>query len=139
MGRIAVDMIFRDLYIGRWHACFIFAPDGYDDNAILDILYDLDASDYILVKAEKKMREGRPNEGFTFANSRMKEALVVIGPSTSGAEFVNTLSHEIYHLSVAVAKSLGLDLEGEQAAYIEGDAMGDFIELVCQFGCDKCN
>ena len=132
-------MIFRDLYIGRWHACFIFAPDGYDDNAILDILYDLDASDYILVKAEKKMREGRPNEGFTFANSRMKEALVVIGPSTSGAEFVNTLSHEIYHLSVAVAKSLGLDLEGEQAAYIEGDAMGDFIELVCQFGCDKCN
>ena len=132
-------MIFRDLYIGRWHACFIFAPDGYDDNTILDILYDLDASDYILVKAEKKMREGRPNEGFTFANSRMKEALVVIGPSTSGAEFVNTLSHEIYHLSVAVAKSLGLDLEGEQAAYIEGDAMGDFIELVCQFGCDKCN
>lgn len=132
-------MIYRDLYIGRWHALFVFAPDGYDDNAILDILYDLDASDYILVKAEKKMREGRPNEGFTFANSRMKEALVVIGPSTSGAEFVNTLSHEIYHLSVAVAKSLGLDLEGEQAAYIEGDAMGDFIELVCQFGCDKCN
>ena len=132
-------MIFRDLYIGRWHACFIFAPDGYDDNAILDILYDLDASDYILVKAEKKMREGRPNEGFTFANSRMKEALVIIGPSTSGAEFVNTLSHEIYHLSVAVAKSLGLDLEDEQPAYIEGDAMGDFIELVCQFGCDKCN
>ena len=117
----------------------MFAPDGYDDNAILDILYDLDATDYILVKAEKKMREGRPNEGFTFANSRMKEALVVIGPSTSGAEFVNTLSHEIYHLSVAVAKSLGLDLEGEQAAYMEGDAMGDFIELVCQFGCDKCN
>lgn len=132
-------MIYRDLYIGRWHALFVFAPDGYDDNAILDILYDLDASDYILVKAEKKMREGRPNEGFTFANSRMKEALVVIGPSTSGAEFVNTLSHEIYHLSVAVAKSLGLDLEGEQTAYIEGDAMGDFIELVCQFGCDKCN
>ena len=132
-------MIYRNLHIGRWHALFVFAPDGYDDNAILDILYDLDATDYILVKAEKKMREGRPNEGFTFANSRMKEALVVIGPSTSGAEFVNTLSHEIYHLSVAVAKSLGLDLEGEQAAYMEGDAMGDFIELVCQFGCDKCN
>lgn len=132
-------MIYRELYIGRWHVCFIFAPNGYDDNAILDILYDLDASDYILVKAGKKLREARPNEGFTFANQAMKEALVVIGPTTSGAEFVNTLSHEIYHLSIAISKRLGIDLEGEEPAYIGGNAMGDFIELVCQFGCERCN
>ena len=132
-------MLYRDLYIGRWHACFVFAPDGYDDNAILDMLYDLDASDYILVKVGKKLRENRPNEGFTYANSVMKEALVVIGPTTSGAEFQDTFSHEIHHLAVAIAKSLGIDLESETPAYVAGDSTRELADVVCLLGCEKCN
>lgn len=132
-------MIYRDLYIGRWHVCFIFAPDGYDDNAILDMLYDLDASDYILVKAGKKMREGRPNEGFTFSNREMKKALVVIGPTTSGAEFQDTLTHELHHLAVVIADSLGIDLESETPAYLSGDSARELSDIVCWLGCDRCN
>lgn len=132
-------MIYRDLYIGRWHVCFVFAPEGYDDNAILDMLYDLDASDYILVKAGKKMREGRPNEGLTFVNSSMKKALVVIGPSTSGAEFQDTLVHEIHHLAVAISESLGIDLDGESPAYLSGDSARELADVVCFLGCERCN
>lgn len=128
-------MIYRELYVGRWHVCFIFAPNGYDDNAILDILYDLDASDYILVKAGKKLREARPNEGFTFTNPQMKEALVVIGPTTSGAEFKDTLIHELHHLAVAVADSLGVDLESETPAYIAGDSARELSDVICSLGC----
>lgn len=130
-------MIYRELYIGRWHVCFIFAPNGYDDNAILDLLYDLDASDYILVKAGKKLGEARPNEGFTFTNGGMREALVVIGPSTSGKEFINTFVHEIKHLSVAIADGLGLDIRGEGAAYLAGDAAGELVDVVCLLGCGR--
>ena len=132
-------MLRRELYIGQWHAYFIFAHDRYDDNAILDMLYDLDASDYILVKAGKKMREGRPNEGFTFANPRLKEALVVIGPTTSGAEFKDTLIHEIHHLAVAIADSLGYDLDSETPAYISGDSARELSDVICWLGCEKCN
>lgn len=132
-------MIYRNIKIGRWHVCFIFAPNGYDDNAILDILYDLDASDYILVKAGKKLREARPNEGFTFTNPQMKEALVVIGPTTSGEEFQDTLVHELHHLAVAVAESLGVDLESETPAYIAGDFAKKLSHIVCLLGCGKCN
>lgn len=126
----------RNIKIGRWNVCFIFAPNGYDDNAILDILYDLDASDYILVKAGKKLREARPNEGFTFANQAMREALVVIGPTTSGAEFKDTLIHELHHLAVAVADSLGVDLNGETPAYIAGDSARELSDIICSLGCD---
>lgn len=132
-------MIYRELYIGRWHVCFIFASDGYDDNAILDILYNLDASDYIIVKAGQKLREARPNEGFTFANQAMKEALVVVGPTTSGAEFKDTLIHELHHLAVAVADSLGVDLDGETPAYIAGDSARELSDVICSLGCDKCH
>lgn len=131
-------MIFRDLYIGRWHACFVFAPDGYDDNAILDILYDLDASDYILVKAEKKMREGRPNEGFTFANPAMKEAVVVIGPTTSGKQFQNSMAHEIDHLSDNIAEWYGVKNHPEGTSYLTGDTTMALADIICRLGCDRC-
>ena len=131
-------MILRDLYIGRWRVLFVFATDGYDDNLILDTLYDLDASDYILVKAGQKMREGRLDEGFTYANRMTREALVVIGPTSSAAQFQNTLVHEIHHLAVAVADSLGVDLDGETPAYIAGDSAMGLAEVVCRLGCDRC-
>ncbi|MBR5660589.1 MAG: hypothetical protein IKW99_03470 [Bacteroidales bacterium] len=132
-------MIHRELMIGRWHVYFIFAPDGYDDNTILDLMYDLDAPDYILVKAGKKMRRNRPNEGFTYSNEETREAVVVIGHTTSGKEFVNTLVHEIKHLSVAIADSLGLDMRGEAPAYIAGDSAEELAGIICELGCDKCN
>lgn len=132
-------MIYRDLTIGRWHVFFIFAPDGYDDNAVLDIMYDLDAPDNILVKAAKKMRKDKPNEGFTYTNEEMREAVVVIGRTTSGREFVNTLVHEVQHLAVAIAKSLHLGLEGEGPAYIIGDSAEALADVVCSLGCPGCN
>ena len=132
-------MIYRELGIGRWRVYFIFAPDGYDENGVLGLMYDLDAPDHILVKAGRKMRGGSPNEGFTYSNQETREAVVVIGPATSGREFVNTFVHEIKHLSVAIADSLGLDLRGEAPAYIAGDAAEALAGIVCELGCDKCN
>ena len=66
---------------------FFFCPDGYDENEILDLMYDLDADNYNLVKASKKMRKAKLNEGFTFTNPAIKEAVVVIGPTSSGKQF----------------------------------------------------
>ena len=125
--------------IGRWRIHFIFAPDGYDENVILDIMYDLDSPDYILVQAGRKMRRNKPNEGFTYTNSSIKEAVVVIGHTTSGEEFVNTLVHEIKHLSVAIADSLGLDLRGEAPAYLAGDSARDLADIICKLGCPSCH
>jgi len=131
-------MIYRELYIGRWQVYFIFATEGYDVNPILDIMYDLDAPDYILVKAAKKMEKAKLNEGFTFSNGEMRKALVVIGPTTSGKEFVDTLTHEIHHVAVAIAKSLGVDLEGETPAYLSGDSARELAGVICKLGCDHC-
>lgn len=131
-------MIYRKLNIGRWVAHFFFAPDGYDEETVLDLLYDLDASDYILVKAGRKMRANRPNEGFTFANEDVREAVILIGHTTSGAEFLDTLVHEIKHLAVYIADSLGLDLKGEGPAYLAGDSARELADIICRLGCPNC-
>lgn len=144
----------RVLRIGRWVVDFIFAPRGYDIDGILACLYDCGASRHIMYKAEDLMMgcemefasEGPDglmyecgfNQGFTFSNSARERAVVVIGPTTSGAEFQDTLVHEIHHLAVAIGNHLGFDLMGEGPAYLSGDTMRELADIVCHLGCDHC-
>jgi hypothetical protein len=131
-------MIRRDLYIGRWAVHFFFCPDGYDENEILDLMYALDADDYNLVKASKKMRKGRLNEGFTFTNPEIKEAIVVIGPTTSGKQFQNSISHEIDHLSDDIARWYGIKKYKEGTSYLTGDTTMALADIICRLGCGHC-
>lgn len=131
-------MTYRLLRIGSWRCHFFFTKYGYEEEDILDLLYDLDAPDDILVSVSRKMRAGRKNEGFTYSNQMTHDAVIVIGPTTSGAEFVDTLVHEVHHLAVAIASSLGIDLESESPAYISGDSARELADVICRMGCREC-
>jgi len=88
------------------------------------------------VKNTKNTNTLRP--GFTYSNGIVFRAVVCIGPTSSGAEFQNTLVHEIHHLAVAIASGIGVDLESETPAYLAGDTMREFADVVCHLGCDHC-
>lgn len=138
MDRFDLAMIHEELSIGKWHIDFLFAPKGYDTEEALMYLYDADATDDILVRAYHILEDGDDNTGFTYTNSDMKSAVVVIGPTTSGAEFVNSLVHEIYHIATAIAGSIGYDLRGENPAYMIGDSAMELAQVICDLGCDEC-
>lgn len=89
-------------------------------------------------EAEELMSEGGYNTGFTYANPGIHRAVVVVGPTTSGAEYIDTLVHEIHHLAVAIASELGIDLESETPAYLAGDSARALAEVVCELGCEHC-
>lgn len=72
------------------------------------------------------------------SNPMNHEAAIVIGPTTSGAEFVDTLVHEVHHLAVAIASSLGIDIESETPAYISGDSARELADVICRMGCGNC-
>lgn len=131
-------MIHRELKIGRWLVEFLFATGKYDVKEISEALYDAGASIMVLRQSEDLMWMCEYNCGFTFANPKTHRAVVVIGPTTSGAEFQDTFVHEIHHLAVAIADELGVDLEGESPAYLAGDAARDLAEVVCELGCSHC-
>lgn len=132
-------MISRTIIIGRWVVDFIFAKKGYDIDGVLADLYDCGASDFAMEQAEDLMLTCEYNCGFTFANPEKKRALVVIGPTTSGAEFTDTLVHEVHHLAVAIAAELGIDLESESPAYLAGDAARELADVICELGCSHCH
>jgi hypothetical protein len=104
-------MIRRALMIGRWVVDFLFATRRYDIDGVIACLYDAGAPDYIIDEAEDLMLSCDYNCGFTYTNQKKRRAVVLIGPTTSGDEFQNSLVHEIRHLADAIAKSLGVSLE----------------------------
>ena len=133
-------MTWRELGIGRWDVLFAFAGRHYDDiEEVTEILEEWDATPYILQRVERIMSDDRMDTGFTFTVPEERLALVVTGPSSSGAEFIATFVHEVHHLAVAIAKGLGYDLDSEGPAYLAGDAARAFADVVCQLGCDRCH
>ena len=132
-------MIQRTLKIGRWLVEFYFATDGYDVDELLDRMYDFGATASTIRQAMDLMESGGMNTGFTFSNPFERVAIIAIGPTTGGDEFVNTMVHEIHHLAVAIAGSLGVDLESETPAYVAGDSARALAETICELGCRHCN
>lgn len=131
-------MIHRVLKINRWVIDFIFAEGGYDDEAVLAFLYDVDAPYDIMVRANRIMESGKYNRGFTFGNPALHRAVVVVGPTTSAKQFLNTFSHEVDHLSDIIAESLGVKDEREGTSYLSGETTMALAEVICELGCEHC-
>lgn len=146
MGRHDLAMIKRTISVGSWVVDFLFATKRYDIDGVLGCLYDAGAPDWVMREAEELMQECDYDCGFTFSkqneysfiNNKKHRAVVLIGPTSSSAEFLDTLTHEVHHLAVAIAQELGVDLEGESPAYIAGDSVRALAEVVCELGCPCC-
>lgn len=132
-------MIYRRLRIGSWFVDFYFAVDGYDIRRIMNRLEAIDAPENIILEAYAKMKRGLPNEGFTWADERNHRAVVVVGASTRGAEFLDSFTHELGHLADHIASSLGIEYNSEESKYILGDTARDLAEVVCELGCPQCH
>ena len=131
-------MLRRDLKIGRWLVEFYFCQDGFDVDIILDRLFDFGAGAKVMRRALALMESGEPDRGFTFANEYDRVALVLIGPTTSGREFQNTMVHELRHLVNGIAHSLGVPLDSEPPSYIAGGSAMALADVICRLGCDSC-
>ena len=132
-------MIRRQLNIGRWEVDFLFAPDGYDREEVLSMLSDLGAARKDGKRIEVVIDNRELNTGFTFVSPYEPVILVAVGPASSGEQFVNTIAHELYHLATAIADGLGIDLRGEEPAYLIGDTIQPLVDIVCRLGCPHCN
>lgn len=123
------------LGIGRWVVDFLFATKEYDIDGVLACLWDAGAPLSVLDQAKDLMLSCDYNCGFTYAKERKRRAVVLIEPTTSGDEFLDTFTHEVHHLAVAIASSIGVDLEGETPAYLTGDTTRALAKIICELGC----
>lgn len=138
-------MIHRALIIGHWVVDFLFSEGGYDINGVLACLRDAGAPRWIREQALDLMENCDYDCGFTYSarrpqrysyyNRERHRAVVLIGPTSSGAEFLDTFVHELRHLTDTVAKSIGVALDSEEAAYFSGDTARELADVVCKLAC----
>lgn len=131
-------MYHRALRFGGWDFIFLINTYGYDIEGVLACLWDAYAPEEVMEQAEELMRTCDYNCGFTYSNDDRRKSVIMIGPTESEPEFVDTLIHEIHHVAVAVADSIGAALGGETPAYISGDVARALSDIICRFGCGKC-
>ena len=131
-------MIRRRLYISDWVVDFFFLRDHKRRELVLQSLFDLGAPEDKIEQAASLLSDSVVNSGFTFSNPRIRKSIVVVGPTTSGREFQNTFVHELRHVVNDIARSKGIELDGEVPSYISGGAVMDLAEVVCELGCSHC-
>lgn len=131
-------MIHNAIYIGRWLCDFFFAEEGDTESRATRLIEKCGAPELIARRASEILRSGRMNYGLTVSRPNILYSAVLIGPTTSGAEFLDTFVHEVRHLANDIADYLGYDLRAEQPAYLSGDLAREFAGVICRLGCEKC-
>ena len=58
------------------------------------------------------------NTGLTYSNFFLRRSVMVIGKTTSRNQFINTVTHEVYHLIRQMSKMCNIKTEEEQATLL---------------------
>lgn len=114
-------MFIQDLYLSsaRWCVRIYHAVNDIFSDEILDDLIDMGLSGRALTEAKQHLWSGMPNQGLTF--SRKGRTVMVIGFTSDGGNYWNTIDHERMHLLQHISKERGIDPYGEDIAYISGE------------------
>lgn len=129
-----------NVYISEydWLVRVFVAVSCIDTESIMDTLYSIGFSDRLLDDARKHLEKCNRNQGACFTNPESRISVVVIGITTSGAEFYDSSQHETGHLATHIALEEGLDLTGEEVRYIQGDFARMIYPHVKDLLCDCC-
>lgn len=121
-----------------WSSLCYICPNKGDTAHVLETLVHLGAEDKILQRVADKLRNGEPNEGFTFSAKMQRRSVMFITNTDSAEEFMNTLVHEIRHLTDDIATAYNIALTGEDVAYLAGEIAQRMFQNCHSLLCDCC-
>lgn len=109
-----------DLEAYEWTIYVNVLCDNEDlDNIVKDLL-SIDCNAEQTAEIHDYFADEERNKGVTYTNIPRKTSMVLVGKTTSSDEFINTLTHELFHVVVHICTTHGIDLEGEEPCYIMG-------------------
>lgn len=134
-------MISSKVYIDQydWEFEIFYAVDCYWAEKIVSKMKQIGAPVKNLLAAYKNMAACKLDRGLTYSNMDDRISIVVIGLTTNQAEFMDSFSHEIRHLTNHICRASGIDTYGEESCYLTGYISKilypDVEKFMC--GCNK--
>lgn len=125
--------------------------DGYDWDVVVYYDVDEDNADGVMLALQRfgvsaeadresyaLLTSGDPNTGLTISDLDRRKSIMVIGRTTSAAEFADTYSHEKGHLATHIAQADGIDPFGEDYQYLAGAIGRQTFPTASRYLCDCC-
>ena len=133
-------MIVQDIILPRyrWRVRVYYAVTTYWAEAIIRELARIGCRGEELRRAYANLTRGGLDTGLTYSNRRAHESVMVIGLTSSAAQFQNSLDHEKGHLVKHMSLAFGLDPYGEEQQYLSGEIGQRMFPVARRFLCPHC-
>lgn len=122
-----------------WRCSVFYDATSGDAESILSALENIGCNGRSLERAERNLYSGVKNTGLTYTNQELQRSVMVIGRTSTPAQFWNTLDHEKGHLAEHIAEALLIERRGEEFEYLKGEIAQQAYPVAVRFLCKKCN
>ena len=113
-------MISDIIYKFEWKITILYECTCQDTNFIIETLKDINCPDKYIKEAVYNIDSCNLNIGLTYSNLDLKSSVIVISKTSSFDQFINTVSHEYFHLLCHLSKALDIEDE-ETLANLNGE------------------
>lgn len=133
-------MKIRDLRIRKydWRLRIYYAVTCYYTDEILKSLINIECPEELMDRISMHLGKCNMDTGFTYSNKELRKSVIVVGMHSSPAQFINSFEHELRHLIDDVSQTCGLEMAGEDVAYLTGDINTALWKDIHEFICCKC-
>ena len=122
----------------KWLVDVYFGVTHWDVNEIMSNLHEIGCDGKTAYKAYENLSSGNLNTGLTYSNFAKRQSIMVVGVADSAEQFLNTLTHEQFHLTAHIGRVFYLDMYGEEVSYLMGDISQALYKESKKFICDCC-
>lgn len=133
---MTVQRVFLDDW--RWTVIVCYNAVAEDTGTILDLMDEAEIPFDKIEAAERILSNFQPDSGLTASSSKSRSSVCVIGRASSVFEFQNTYDHEKGHVTMHIAKALGIDPFGEELQYLAGDIGRKTYPVARMYLCAGC-
>lgn len=133
-------MIVQNIYIEKydWYVEIFYAVKGINIPSVMESLKNIDCSDKDLSESYALFSKLDYNVGMTYSNFKERSSVVVIGVTSSAAEFQDTFDHEKGHLVMHISMAENIEPFGEEYQYLAGSIGKKMFKVAHLFMCDNC-
>lgn len=121
-----------------WYVKVYYIVDHYPIDDIINDLYSLGCSDEEVADTVETIEREELDNGWIHSNSLAHRSLIIIGPTSSASEFMDTWDHEKGHLAMHICITENIDPFSEEYQYLTGSIGSQMFKVAKTFLCDEC-
>ena len=132
-SRMKRQRIYLESY--DWDISVYYDSVADDAPGIMRDLSDAGCDEENLRRSHRSLTDGGFNSGLTYSNARDRRSIMVIGRTSSLAQFLDTFSHELTHLCQHICQEYGINPWSEEIAYLAGELARRMHPVLSRFMC----